>query len=206
MKIHVIVRVLLLLALALGLFGAQPVVADGPENTNAVTPQLALREVTEARTEGWMVISVVLTAPDGSAIGNQAVSFYQEVEFFGMRTIDLGTATTDAAGVATLAFQPAQTGTHLVTAKLAGSEEYAAAETSFDVEVTEVVPAFEMKEDTPLASIRRWLSLGVGALVVGVWVVLLGVVVMAVRGIRAAGRTPSTEPGGAHLMSPGREL
>lgn len=201
-----LIRLLVLIALILALcIAAAPVVADGPQN--AVTTQLALQEVAKTKTEGWLTIRVILTASDGSALGNRTVHFSQQVDFFGTRTIDLGTATTDAAGVATLAFQPAQTGTHVVMAEFAGVEEYAAAETSFDVEVTEVAPAFVTEEQVPLASVRRWLSISVGGLVVAVWAVLVGVVVIAVRGIRRAGQSPdATHEGVQQLAPPASEL
>lgn len=69
----------------------------------------------EANTEGWLVLHVTLTTEAGKPVSNHTVSFSHQVEFFGSRQIEIGTATTDAAGIAAVAYQPAELGVGITT-------------------------------------------------------------------------------------------
>jgi hypothetical protein len=56
----------------------------------------------------------------------------------------------------------------------------------------------------PLASVRQWLPLGFGSLVLATWAVLLGVTVRTVLGVRAAGRRTATDSGTAQMTPEGK--
>ena len=120
-------------------------------------------------------------------MANRDVEFYQHVEFFGPRDALLGTAKTDATGVAVLLYQPAVRGKQSIVARLAEGGGFAKSEGTATIEIRDVDEPYEA-EPMPLAAVRQWLPAALGGVVVLVWALLLGVLVTTAAGIRAVAR------------------
>jgi len=132
----------------------------------------------------YLVVATLKTA-DGTAVENQPVSFYEQVQFIGqMRDALIGTATTDSTGTAVVAYQPVQTGVHTLVAHSAASAQYAQSATTSTLQVSQVVSPFPAVIE-PLASVRAALTIGVALVVIVVWAFLIGLAVRAITGIRA---------------------
>ncbi len=137
--------------------------------------------------KGQLLIVVKLASADGKPLGNETVSFFESVNFAGAnREAALGSAVTDSTGVAAIAYQPAQTGSHTLVARFAGDATAGQAVTTSAVKVTNVVPLFP-EAPLPLGFVRHWLGFAVLAVVVAVWVFLLGLLARTVVGIRSSG-------------------
>jgi hypothetical protein len=138
---------------------------------------------------GQLLLIGRLTTTDGQPVNNQAVLFYQVVEFFGPRDADLGTATTDSTGNAVVVFQPAQPGPQTIKAYAPGSAVHQPAVTELTVTVATVVPPFE-SAPPPLALLRPWVPIGLGGLMLATWVTLLAVLVVTMVQIAGAAKGP----------------
>jgi hypothetical protein len=191
----------LCLAIAAGLLlGLAPAQA----NQERVATTLEMHEPTVGRAVGQLFLRATLTTTDGATLNNREVAFYQRVEFFGGREAYLGTATTDSTGMAILLYLPAESGSHSLKAHFAGRDQYASTASTLTYEVRNAVAPFH-REPLPLAVVRAWLPLGLAAVVLATWVVLVGSFLHTVYRIRRAGegtrpiqRTePETSPGRA---------
>jgi hypothetical protein len=181
------------LALVLGLTAAtlaSPLAAQVSPAAQATRLQLTSQPMTDPNGRplpGRLLLIGRLTTADGQPVGNQAVLFYQVVEFFGPRDADLGTATTDSTGTAVVVFQPAQPGSQPIKAYFVGSAAYQPAVTELTVTVATVVPPFE-SAPPPLALLRPWVPIGLGGLMLATWVTLLAVLVMTMVRITTAAK------------------
>jgi hypothetical protein len=170
------------------LLGCALVVGSLPQRAQAQAAAptvVAVGPATPSSSKGLLALSAKLTTADGKPLSGQAIDFYVPVELFGERDAFVGTATTDSAGGATLGYQPAQVGGQTIIARFNGVATYAASEARAEIQVSEVVPAIKA-EPLPFSGLREWLPIGMLALVVLIWGVLLGVFLGTVQGIRRA--------------------
>jgi hypothetical protein len=177
------------LAALLALLGAAVALSTGPSAVRAqevVAPTaVTLNPAAPTSVKGQLALSARLATADGKPLSNQEIEFYVPVDLFGSREAFVGAATTDSTGLATLGYQPAQTGRQQIVARFAGVSSYARSEVIADIQVNEAVPAFKT-EPLPFAGLREWLPASLIGLVLVVWAVLLGVFVDTVRRIRQA--------------------
>ena len=146
---------------------------------------------TKGSQKGHLTLSATLKGPDGKPVSSAPISFYQATSVFGDRDALIGSAVTDSSGEAAIDFQPARAEKLSVKARFAGNSQLATSEGSTTYEVKDVVPIYET-QPLPLASVRQWLPVGLGTLVLCTWAVLLGVFARTVIGLRAAERLPAT--------------
>jgi hypothetical protein len=137
--------------------------------------------------DGQFAITAIVTTTDGRFVAKRSVQFVENVEFFGRRSVNLGSAVTDGTGYASVTYQPSQTGPHTIVARLAGDKQYAAGEATFTLDAPRVVPPFS-DQPLPLASVGRWLAISLAVLGVAFWAVLLGMLGRTVWRIWTAGR------------------
>ena len=178
----------LVLAAVASLLGCTLALGPSPQRAHAqagAPTVVTVGPATPTSAKGQLALSAKLTTADGKPLNGQQIDFYVPVELFGDRQAFVGTATTDSAGGVTLGYQPAQVGRQAIIARFAGGAAYAASEASAEIQVGEVVPAIKT-EPLPFTGLREWLPLGMLALVVLVWGVLLGVFLGTVQGIRRA--------------------
>lgn len=177
-------------------FGIAP--ASLQEQTS-VTTILRLYPPSKTDTPGRLVLSASLRTDDGKPLSNRAVDFYLPTQVFGRREARLGTATTDATGLALLAYEPGVLGPQTIRARFVGSEAEAGAQAAARIEVHEVADPFEPRP-LPLAPLRQWLPVALVAAVLVVWAVLLGTLRSTAVALRAAvratipGRRPAAAP------------
>lgn len=171
--------------LPLGTISGHALVQDQPK---ATTIELSAKPALDDHghpLDGQYAIVAILTTADGRYVAKRSVQFVENVEFFGRRSELLGTAVTDSTGFALVVYQPSQAGEHTIVARFGGDKQYAASETRFTLDATQVVPPFTA-QPLPLASVGRWLSISLGVLGVAFWAVLLGVLGRTVWRIRTA--------------------
>ena len=179
---------LMLATLATVSIGLEATLAAGTAATTTTIKLSSSQRLDDNGTpmKGQLILSAVMTAPDGKTINGQVISFYENVDLLGTRQALLGTATTDSTGSAAIAYQPAQSGNQTIIARSVGSAGFAAAEGQMSLDVSEVVPPFR-SEAKPLASIGDAMAIIFGVATAGTWLVLLGVLLRAIVGIRSAG-------------------
>jgi hypothetical protein len=163
--------------------------------------RLTLGEPAKAA-RGHLTLKATLVNGEGKAIGERRVNFYEHVTVFGDRDALLGTATTDSTGYAAIDYQPAELGAQTIIARFGGDEQYAAVQVESRLEVREVVPLYT-PAPLPLASVRQWLPLGLGSLVVATWAALIGVTIRAIVGVRNAGDPRTTSAVKARIAQEG---
>ncbi|GEM_PF-2976788 len=210
-------------ALAVCAAAASPAVAQQATDQGTTATTLALSA--DARMDsrgrpvpGQLVLNATLTQADGKPLNNRVINFYQQVDLLGPHDAFVGTANTDATGVAALLYEAPQPGLQQLKARFPGAPGYAPQEAGTSAQLKEGIPPFQA-EPIPLGKVASGLSVGALLLVSAVWLVLLGVLVRTVTALRAAGaparerraRARSTENisqrGGAETISqPGGEV
>jgi hypothetical protein len=166
----------------------------GPVGASHVTVRVGVPGTLEVGTVAY--IPVALTSADGSPLPRTPVTFYLDATFAGVSgEVEVGTAVTDEAGVATLAYRPRVTGHHDIRLEylLPNQSEPEVATISVDV-----TGRAQLQVADPGLSIP---GLNVGllmAILTLVWSILFGVAVVLIRIARAGGspRNAASRPSG----------
>jgi hypothetical protein len=175
--------------------GQEPVGSAGPKPSTAIS--IAFEP---SRMEGLPhYLAARLVAADGSAVVGEPVRIRRRVEVFGGRTVTLGQAITDRAGIARVPVEPHQDA-YAITASFAGSETLAASEGTetvvFPAELV-ILPRHAPRGglvDPQLRPLAEIMPAVIGLAVILVWVVLLGVAFRTLARIRSARRDESPVP------------
>ncbi len=139
-------------------------------------------------------IAAQLVAYDGSPIGGAEIEFRREIEFLGPRLVVLGRGTTDATGVAQVPIKATDDRLR-VEVRFAGNERYASSVTTADV----AVPRGSVRADgeagfepprpgVGLGQLASVMPLVIAGATFGVWIALLVLVLVTLRGIRRSQR------------------
>ena len=140
-------------------------------------------------------IAARLSTDSGEPISGAQIDFWAEVEILGTRRARLGTATTDATGVARVPITPRRTD-YRIRVTFAGSEAHAAAETtaalSFPAE--KVDPVEISAPSSPLSSLRTVMPRAMGIVVALLWIFFAAAVFYVVKTIHTHSVTAATEP------------
>lgn len=123
-----------------------------------------------------------LTSGKGSALGDQTVLFYLEVELAGSRLAFLDKATTDATGVARIQMTPERP-QYRVVARFEGSPAYAKSEGRAEITFS-VVTVRPPAAEPLLSAFKKVMPKVIAVTVALVWVLLIGLAVTTVRAIR----------------------
>ena len=78
---------------------------------------LFLQARASARPELGYVLEARLVTTDNKPVNESAVVFYDVVDLFGSREMQVGAATTDGQGLAAVTYLPARAGTHRIVAR-----------------------------------------------------------------------------------------
>ena len=168
-----------------------------PGPATGADPPARLQADAEQRDDdgSWMLRATLMRG--GAVQSQQTVQFFQLVAFFGERWVSIGTAKTDAAGVASQIYSPTSNGVQRLVAR------YVAADGTFESDPLEItvsgaVPAIP-GEAPVLPPIRAW-AFPVGAAILFlVWLARAGIFLRAVIGIarpvpaRATSAAPTRE-------------
>jgi hypothetical protein len=147
-------------------------------------------------------IAAQLVAYDGSPIGDAEIEFRREIEFLGSRLVLLGRATTDTDGVAQVPIKATEARLR-IEVRFAGDERFAPSETTVDV----VAPpgsvqasgqaGFEPPRPTVgLGQVAAVMPLVIAGATLGVWVGLVALVIVTLRGIGRSRRNDVQGMGG----------
>ncbi|HEX6221255.1 MAG TPA: Ig-like domain-containing protein [Acidimicrobiia bacterium] len=169
----------------LGLSLALPASAqEGPASAEPATIELRLVIPPNLDVPPQFVATV--RDADGNAIPGIAVDFSRELEFLGTkRTALLGAGTTDVGGIARLVVLPRQEQATVI-ASVTGSDVTASIEATFPEDRVDTFfdPGHEHGLLTPL---REVMPSVIAAVVVLLWIFIIGLVVTSVRRIRRLG-------------------
>lgn len=187
-----------LLAFALASAALAIASATNPGQVAAADPPARLQLDAESQDDGSWMLRATLTR--GDAVQSQeTVQFLQGVEFFGERWVPLGTAVTDAAGVASLLYSPTANGVQELVARLTASDGTIDSD-PFEITVRDAVPA--IPEEPPVLPIVQAWAFPVGAAVLFlVWLALAVIFLRAVIGI-ARPTIPRSIRGGPPIEGP----
>ncbi|MBI4313072.1 MAG: Ig-like domain repeat protein [Chloroflexi bacterium] len=145
-------RVLLIpLLFLLALLAPATAGADQP------VPLLALGFEPETATGDRIVVSAYLMDPASNPISGQEVTFRIDAEFMNtLGNVDVGTATTDNAGLAYILYAPKSEGEHTITARFVGNEVFAPASAESAITVTPGAATYQQEQPfrIPGADIR----------------------------------------------------
>lgn len=131
----------------------------------------------------------------GEPIAGALIDFWAEVEILGTRTALLGTAITDATGVARVPISPRRPD-YRIRATFAGNELYAPVETavvlSFPAERVE--PVEISAPASPLATLRTVMPRAMGIVVALLWIFFAVAVFYVVKTIHRHSASSTTQP------------
>jgi hypothetical protein len=156
-----------------------------PGEAAAADPPARLQFDAEQRDDGSWMLRATLTRA-GAVQSQETVQFLQQVDFFGERWVPIGTAVTDAAGVASWLHSPTSNGVQRLIARYAADDGTLDSD-PFDITVSGAAPAIP-GEPPVLPVVRAW-AFPVGASILFlVWLFLAVILLRAVIGI--ARQTP----------------
>lgn len=169
----------------------EPEAAASPPAKQGTTLSVTFEPSTMAGVPHY--VTARLVADDGSAVVDERVTIRRTADVFGGRTVTLGRASTDNAGLARVAVEPREEVYH-ISATFPGSDTLAASEVADDIVFpTELVVLPEHAPqggivDPQLRPLADTMPLVIGGAVILIWVVLLVLTVVTLAGIRSAGR------------------
>ena len=159
-----------------------------PASADHMRAIITVSAAAEARVEVGYVLTAQVRRSDGKAIGDTKVRFYDVVDFYGPREMLIGTATTDAAGRASLAYLPARTGQREIVALFPGAEHLPPARAKVTLDARVAAPPYHA-ESSGLALFSTRVPYVVGAVVLAVWALIAYAFIGAARGVMAGART-----------------
>lgn len=166
--------------------GLAPSPVTSPAST-AARVNVAVTAAPEAA-RGYVIAATAL-GPDGRPLADAPLRFYELVDLFGTREMQIGSGTSDGRGVVTLTYLPAQPGTHDLVVRTSAVGKVTAGEgrTSFDASVS----APQSKVERPLLAIfSDRVPYAAGLIVLSVWSLIAFALFATARGvIRGARRT-----------------
>jgi hypothetical protein len=174
------IRPTTVMALALALAAILLVSLATPAAVAAADPPAQLRLEVQPGDDGSFTLRATLTRA-GAVQSQETIGFFQFVDFFGERWVPIGTAVTDAAGVASRPYSPTSNGNQELIARYADVDGTVASD-PFEITVSGAVPAIPA-EPPVLPVVRAW-AFPVGAAVLFVvWLLLAVILLRAVIGI-----------------------
>jgi len=157
--------------------------AVGPAGASHVTVRVGVPGTLEVGRLTY--IPIALTAADGAPVPMTPVAFYLDASFGGVSgEVEVGTAVTDADGVATLAYQPRVTGHHEIRMEYQLADQ---AEPEVATIPVDVIGATQLYASDPGLSIPGLNVSLLMAILTTVWSILLGVAIVLFRIARAGG-------------------
>ena len=180
---------------------------DPPSDARAATSISITFE--PSRMEGLPhYLAARLVSEDGSAVVSELVKMRRVADAFGGRTVTIGTATTDHAGIGRVPVEPRED-VYRITASFGGNDALADSESELDVVFPSelvILPEHAPQGglvDPQLRPLADVMPLAIGAGVLLVWGVLLGLTVLTLRRIHADHRGERIVPGTDSAESPG---
>jgi hypothetical protein len=169
------------------LFGSLPVAADTPPPPEAAIMTLAQQTKQNRDGTEYLVLTARLTRKDGYSLSERTINFYEENDVFGPAALPIGTAITSAAGIATLNYSTRLLGEHSVKATFSGDQDAGPVQTEATFTLDSLPPMAPLTTPTGLERVSQWALMGVGIIVLVIWLSLVGVLIGVKRGIAGRG-------------------
>jgi hypothetical protein len=173
---------------------SEPAVASAPAAAQpaAFIPgpsaaRLAVTASPAAKQALGYVLAAHIAGPDGKALNETTVSYYETVDLLGTREMYIGQASTDSQGDATFYYLPARLGTHEIVARTGGKGQVTRNETRMTLDAR-VAAAKYRSEPAPLSKFTDLIPYAVGALVLSVWALIAFAFLGTARGVFVGGR------------------
>lgn len=180
--------ILLTLLVGMVLFGGLVNAVVSPDTAESHKIVLTMIDGNTAKTK---IVSARLTSGD-HPMGNQPIDFYVAADFFGKQQVKLGTVMTDAAGTATIIYEPRWEGEHTFTARCHGDGDQSPVETSQVVQFSGQITPYTPPE-VGLWPVRFWSPVVLVGIVITIWALLIIVTFRTVRGIARVRSLPRKE-------------
>ncbi|MCK5577264.1 MAG: Ig-like domain repeat protein [Dehalococcoidales bacterium] len=173
-----------LLSCFLMLADGQSLAADDPVKS-VITLQQQI--VTDRLGKESIALKAKITMEDGYPLSERTISFIETLDFFEKSQVTLGTATTNATGLATITYETRLMGEHVITAKFSGDAEAQPALVTMTFNITDL-PSLDLSSPTPvIEKINDWGTIlaygGMGA----VLIILLTLLFVVIRGVTSNG-------------------
>jgi hypothetical protein len=174
------------LAACLALLPAAPLFAGAPL---AIGNQPTLSVAFQASRNPRLPDFLTATMQDHNArpLGEEAVHFYLATAFLGQQWVHVGQATTDATGTARIAVA-LEDRAYEVRVVYRDADGNDVAEATRTINGPQGAPAPIPVADRPLQAFQFWMPRVIGGGVVLIWLLLIGITLLGIRGIRR-GRT-----------------
>ena len=162
----------LLLALVLFIGAASQTLAETP----APSTVLQVTAVTEASVGEEVPLTASLFTADGKPMANATVRFYVRSSFAGVEgDMEIGQATTDSSGFATIPYRPGREGEVTIRAELAGDGQATAVETSTSLTISGSRQVYVESAGIQVPGLGVWILI---AAMTGVWSILFTVALL----------------------------
>lgn len=174
-----------LLSCFLMLADGQSIAADTP-----VKSVLTLQQqiVTDRFGNESIALTAKMTMEDGYPLSERTISFLETHDFFGKSQVSIGTAITNAMGLASITYETRLMGEHIITARFSGDAEALPALVTMTFDITDL-PSSNLSSPTPvIEKINHWGTIAAYGAMAAVLAILLTTLFVVIRGV-ASNRT-----------------
>ncbi len=180
-------KICLLASISFGLLSCFLMFADG-QSLAADTPvksvlTLQQQTVTDRLGNESITLTAKMTMEDGYPLSERTISFSETLDFFEKSQVMIGTATTNAVGLASITYETRLMGEHIITARFSGDAEALPVLVTMTFNITDL-PSSNLSSPTPvIEKINDWGTILAYGAMAAVLVILLTTLFGVIRGV-----------------------
>ncbi len=185
-------KICLLASISFGLLSCFLMLADGqslaadPPVKSVLT--LQQQTVTDRLGNESITLTAKMTMEDGYPLSERTISFSETLDFFEKSQVMIGTATTNAVGLASITYETRLLGEHIITARFSGDAEALPVLVTMTFNITDL-PSSNLSSPTPvIEKINDWGTILAYGAMAAVLAILLTTLFVVIRGV-ASNRT-----------------
>ena len=185
-------KICLLASISFGLLSCFLMLADGqslaadPPVKSVLT--LQQQTVTDRLGNESITLTAKMTMEDGYPLSERTISFSETLDFFEKSQVMIGTATTNAVGLASITYETRLLGEHIITARFSGDAEALPVLITMTFNITDL-PSSNLSSPTPvIEKINDWGTILAYGAMAAVLIILLTLLFGVIRGV-ASNRT-----------------
>jgi hypothetical protein len=158
----------------------QSIAADTPVKSVLTLQQ---QTVTDRLGNESIALKAKMTMEDGYPLSERTIYFIETLDFFEKSQVTIGTATTNATGLATITYETELMGEHVITARFSGDSEALPAQITMTFDLTDL-PSSNLSSPTPVIDkINYWGTVAAYGAMGIVLVILLTLPFVVIRGV-----------------------
>lgn len=158
----------------------QSIAADAPVKSILTLQQ---QTVTDRLGNESIALKAKMTMEDGYPLSERTIYFIETLDFFEKSQVTIGTATTNAIGVATITYETGLIGEHVITARFSGDAEALPAQITMTFDLTDL-PSSNLSQPTPVIdNINYWGTILAYGAMISIFVILLTLLFVVIRGV-----------------------